>query len=163
MDIGICSFCGGECNPCSQSCGSCARDFNSYIFGLKDSLPSYFNMRGTNVCNVKVKNIRPAYKNLKEWMEDSDNVYIGRSNVVIIDKKRFPNISSPFCNPYKEGKDGTLDQIIQKYEIYIRDKIDKDENLKQQLIDMYGKNLGCWCKPEKCHGDILVKIIDELI
>jgi hypothetical protein len=27
---------------------------------------------------------------------------------------------------------------------------------------MYGKNLGCWCKPEKCHGDILIKIIEEL-
>ena len=24
-----------------------------------------------------------------------------------------------------------------------------------------GKTLGCWCKPEKCYGDILVKIIEE--
>ena len=31
----------------------------------------------TKVVNVKVKYIRPTYKNLKEWMLDSGNVYIG--------------------------------------------------------------------------------------
>ncbi len=25
LEIGLCCFCGEECNPCSQSCGTCAR------------------------------------------------------------------------------------------------------------------------------------------
>lgn len=31
-----------------------------------------------SVVNVKVGNIRPKYSNLREWMEDPTNVYIGR-------------------------------------------------------------------------------------
>ena len=26
------------------------------------------------------------------------------------------------------------------------------------LHELEGKTLGCWCKPEKCHGDILIKL-----
>lgn len=24
-----------------------------------------------------------------------------------------------------------------------------------------GKTLGCWCKPNPCHGDVLVKLVQE--
>lgn len=24
-----------------------------------------------------------------------------------------------------------------------------------------GKTLGCWCSPKKCHGDILVELIEK--
>lgn len=33
MDIGICCFCGNECNPCSQSCGRCARSITGFTLG----------------------------------------------------------------------------------------------------------------------------------
>ena len=39
----------------------------------------------TVVVNVKVSNIRPKYKHLKEWIQDSNNVYIGRKGIVFID------------------------------------------------------------------------------
>jgi len=26
---------------------------------------------------------------------------------------------------------------------------------------MKGKNLGCWCFPEPCHGNVLLELIDE--
>ena len=47
------------------------------------------NNKITTCVNVKVKYIRPFYNNLKEWMEDENNVYIGRKGVVFIDGKRF--------------------------------------------------------------------------
>ena len=37
-----------------------------------------------------------------------------------------------------------------------------DPNVKNELKAMKGKNLGCWCKPEACHGDILLDIINKL-
>lgn len=43
-----------------------------------------------SVVNCKVVNIRPQYQNLKEWMNDSDNVYVGRGGIVFIDGERFP-------------------------------------------------------------------------
>ena len=55
-----------------------------------------------SVINCKVKNIRPKYNNLKEWMEDDNNVYIARSGVVFIDKKRFPSYSSNLAEKIKD-------------------------------------------------------------
>ncbi len=115
----------------------------------------------TTVVNVKVGSIRPKYINLKEWMDDPQNVYIGRAGIVFIEKERFPKKSSDFCNPFKIGKDGTREDVILKYETYIRDKLKKDEDLVRDLKEMNGKRLGCWCKPEGCHGDVLVKLINE--
>ena len=34
LDIGICCFCGFECNPMSQSCGSCARGISGAAIGI---------------------------------------------------------------------------------------------------------------------------------
>ena len=31
----------------------------------------------------------------------------------------------------------------------------------ESLIELEGKVLGCWCHPEPCHGDILVKLLRE--
>lgn len=112
--------------------------------------------------------IRPEYENLEKWCEDENNVYIGRKGVVFIKnektekKERFPKESSIFCNPFKVGKDGTREEVIEKYEKYIKNKIDLEPELKEKLIKMKNKNLGCWCYPEKCHGDILIDIINNL-
>ena len=121
-----------------------------------------------SVVNCKVKFIRPEYDNLKEWIDDNNNVYIGRKGVVFIKdkitekKERFPKESSIFCNPFKVGKDGTREEVIEKYEKYIKEKIIVNNELKEELIKMKNKNLGCWCYPEKCHGDVLLKIINNL-
>ena len=112
------------------------------------------------VVNVKVKHIRPKYANLKEWMDDPDNIYIGRAGIVFIDKVRFHKTGSVWQNPFKVGQDGDRSTVIEKYETYIRDKIER-ENLRGELLDLKGKRLGCWCAPEGCHGDLLVKLIDE--
>lgn len=113
--------------------------------------------------NCKVKYIRPKYNNLKEWMEDDNNVYVARCGVVFIDKKRFPPKSSVFANPYKVGKDGTREEVIIKYKNYMMEKLnnDKDGELKKELLSLKGKNLGCWCSPEKCHADILLELINH--
>jgi len=119
-----------------------------------------------SIVNCKVKYIRPEFKNLKEWMSHPSNVYIGRAGVVFIvneetnKKERFPKSASNFQNPYKVGKDGTREEVIEKYEIYIREKL-QNRIWKKQLLNLEGKNLGCWCHPEPCHGDILLKLIQE--
>ena len=115
----------------------------------------------TKVVNVKVSTIRPKYKDLKEWMNDPENIYIGRAGIVFIDGERFPKTASPFCNPFKLNKEGTREDVIQKFKTYIVEKINQDPNFKQQLYSLRGKTLGCWCKPEQCHGDVLVECIEQ--
>lgn len=114
----------------------------------------------TNVVNVKVAYIRPEYNNLFEWCQCNNNVYIGRQGVVFVDNKRYPTESSIWANPFKINKNTTRDECIKQYEIYIRNKI-KKENLVSELLKLKNKILGCWCKPEPCHGDILLKLIQE--
>lgn len=120
-------------------------------------------MSTTVVC-VKVRNIRPHYQNLKDWMEDPQNVYIGRKGIVFIDKARFPKTDSIWANPYKIGVDGTREEILEKYRAHILHRIHLDPQLKMKLINLRGMRLGCWCQSsENCHGDILVEIINEMI
>lgn len=113
-----------------------------------------------SVVNCKVQYIRPKYNNLKEWIDDSNNIYIARAGVVFIENTRFPTQSSKFANPYKIGKDGSREEVIIKYRNYITEKIKNDKNMLNELLSMKGKNLGCWCYPDMCHGNILLELID---
>lgn len=95
-------------------------------------------------------------------MEDSGNVYIGRAGVVFINKERFPKQSSPFSNPFKIGKHGTREEVIKQYRSYIVEKLENDSDLQQQLLELKDRNLGCWCSPEPCHGDVLLDLVKNL-
>jgi hypothetical protein len=114
-----------------------------------------------SVVNVKVSYIRPKYNNLKEWCKNSNNVYIGRKGIVFIDGARYPQKDSLWANPYKITKDETREDVIQKYEMYIRNRLKTEDGLLKQLLNLKDKNLGCWCHPESCHGDVLQKLIKE--
>ena len=118
----------------------------------------------TKVVNVKVKHIRPKYHDLKEWCEDPKNVYIARGGIVFITgddgkKRRYPPHDSIFANPYKVGDD--RESAIEKYRRHIHEKIDSGEIMQNDLDSLRGKNLGCWCKPDACHGDVLLEILEE--
>ena len=108
---------------------------------------------------VKVKNIRPTYSTLSDWMENPQHEYIGRAGVVFINKERFPKKASMWANPFTVKTEGR-DKCLELYEEWVREKIKKEgiEDIKK----LKNKVLGCWCKPEKCHGDILIKILNEI-
>ncbi len=119
----------------------------------------------TTVVSVRVKDIRPRYQDLYEWCEDPNNVYIGRGGIVFIirdgKKFRYPP-ASPFANPFKG--DGAID----KYLSYLMDNISAGFITLDQLEELKGKTLGCWCKtketPDKsCHGDVILELIRELL
>lgn len=71
------------------------------------------------------------------------DVYIGRP--------------SKWGNPFEIGKDGTRSDVIARYEEWVRTQ----PQLLSELHELDGKTLGCWCKPKACHGDVLVKLIQE--
>jgi len=51
------------------------------------------------------------------------------------------------------------DEVLLKYKSYIENIIKNDDNIRLELIKLKGKNLGFWCKPDKCHGDLLVDLL----
>jgi hypothetical protein len=117
-----------------------------------------------SVVNCKVSYIRPKYNNLEEWMKDPNNVYIGRGGVVFIEKVRFPKQASRWCNNYKVGVGNgkyTREEAIELYEKDLREMVKKPE-VKAEFLKLKGKTLGCWCHPEGCHGDVILKLLQEL-
>lgn len=115
-----------------------------------------------SVVNVKVKNIRPNYQNLKEWVEDTSNVYIGRKGVVFINGERYPKKDSIFANPYKIGKNIDREQVLDLYRKFMEENIQQNKiYYVNELSKLKGKKLGCWCHPEPCHGDILLGLIEK--
>jgi len=75
--------------------------------------------------------------------KDEYDIYIGRP--------------SKWGNPFSIGIDGTRKEVIEKYEKYILG----NKELMNDLHELEGKILGCWCKPKACHGDVLVKLIER--
>jgi hypothetical protein len=71
------------------------------------------------------------------------DVYIGRS--------------SKWGNPFMISMHGTRSQVIDKYRSWIK----KQPKLLESLDELDGKVLGCHCKPEACHGDVLVDLLRE--
>lgn len=72
------------------------------------------------------------------------NVYIGRPSI--------------WGNPYKIGIHGTREEVMQKYEAYLRNS----PELLKQLPSLKHKVLGCWCAPKPCHGNIILKLLKEM-
>jgi hypothetical protein len=71
-------------------------------------------------------------------------VYIGRG--------------SPWGNPFVIGADGTRDEVCDKYAESVLFNPDKVARIKRELR---GKDLVCFCKPKRCHGDLLLEIANS--
>lgn len=116
-------------------------------------------IKATAVC-VAVAKLRPRYQDLEEWMNDPQNLYVGRHGRIFItdpvtkERRIFHYPASKWANPYKVGKDYTLDESIAKYQEHL-----KTSGLLSQIRELEGKRLGCFCdQSEICHAQILADL-----
>lgn len=79
--------------------------------------------------------------NIKNY--DGDYIYIGRGSV--------------WGNPFTVARYGRK-RCLELYEKYFRNS----PVLMADVIKLDGEVLGCYCKPKPCHGDIIIKIIEEI-
>jgi hypothetical protein len=70
----------------------------------------------------------------------SSAVYIGRG--------------SPWGNPFVIGKDGSRDEVIDRFAAEVLPSLD--------LKPLIGKDLVCFCKPKRCHGDEILEAVKKL-
>ena len=87
------------------------------------------------------KKIETKIVNIKNEPFD---VYIGRGSL--------------FGNPFRIGKDGTREEVIRKYKKWLVDR----PYLLKLLPTLEGQRCGCWCRPSRCHGTILLHLIKDL-
>lgn len=74
----------------------------------------------------------------------SFDVYIGRG--------------SKWGNPFVIGKDGDRNEVCDKYERYLY----SNPALMASISELRGKRLGCFCAPQRCHGDLLAQLANAL-
>lgn len=80
-------------------------------------------------------------------MRDPDVIYIGRGSI--------------WGNPFVIGGSGKLsrEKVIEMYREYLWGRIKSGVVTKEMLLELDGKRLACYCSPQSCHGDIIVKAI----
>ncbi|WP_029408357.1 DUF4326 domain-containing protein [Thiomicrorhabdus sp. Milos-T2] len=95
----------------------------------------------TRVINIKDK---PEYKNQKST---PNYEYIGRG--------------SYWGNPYSMYEEGDdRNEVIRKYKYdFDFEKFPNKE--KSEVYKLAGKRLGCFCKPQACHGDVLADFLNS--
>lgn len=64
-------------------------------------------------------------------------------------------------NPYSMFAEGdSREEVIRKYKYdFDNEKFPKKD--KSEVYKLAGKRLGCFCKPDACHGDILADFLNE--
>ncbi|MEY3870073.1 MAG: hypothetical protein RLZZ338_3964 [Cyanobacteriota bacterium] len=98
-----------------------------------------------------------------------DKLYIGRANGSYL-------AESPLANPFIIGRDGDRALVIQKYRQWLWHNLKpwKDSGTVNEVVQELlmirdrvkeGKHtfLVCWCSPQPCHGDIIIKAVHWLI
>ena len=61
-------------------------------------------------------------------------------------------------NIYTSQKYG-VEECFRLYEERVRNA----PNLFNSISELEGLELGCWCKPNYCHGDVLIKLYSEYV
>lgn len=74
------------------------------------------------------------------------DVYIGRPSL--------------FGNPVKLGSSSKRGATIAKFKEYFLTRIELDPVFREGVLKLKGKTLGCFCKPEACHGDVIVEYLE---
>lgn len=61
-------------------------------------------------------------------------------------------------NPFLIGRDGDRAEVIQKYTQHLL-----QSSLLAELPELKGCDLVCWCAPDACHADVLLRLANAEI
>lgn len=101
---------------------------------------------------------------------DDTNALLGVSAcpIIIVNKHHgksgeYIGRGSPLGNPFVIGKDGSREQVIAKYRVWLNEQImrknpvvlDELNRLGNKAIDDKGLALQCFCYPKPCHGEVI--------
>jgi hypothetical protein len=80
---------------------------------------------------------------------DPYDVYIGRPS-------RWGNPYSHLADSRATAVVDSRDKAIAAYRIHLWAQVRDGEVTLEDLAELHGKTLGCWCAPKACHGEVLV-------
>lgn len=86
----------------------------------------------------------PKVHNKYRYTAPDDAVYVGRP--------------SKFGNPFVVGKDGDRNECVEKFRDYLKAQ---PELLAAARSELRGKDLVCFCAPQRCHAEILIEVAND--
>jgi hypothetical protein len=117
---------------------------------------NYYNIEDRQMTTrvVHVKEFKPYNK---YWTNPPTGkyVYIGRVTWPIRISSKWRNLEPIDRNAPDQAKE--RQRVLNVHKEHL---LNRPELLKQIPIELKDKVLGCWCKPEPCHGDLLAAIAD---
>jgi hypothetical protein len=78
-------------------------------------------------------------------------VYIGRRSA------RYRLLTSKWANPFTVRRAADRETVISAYERWLRSQ----PQLMTALHELHDRDLVCWCAPLPCHGDVLLRLVNE--
>lgn len=54
------------------------------------------------------------------------------------------------------------ESAVNFYEAYLIKQILSGKISREEVLELDGKTLGCWCHPQYCHGDAIVRVINMI-
>ena len=73
------------------------------------------------------------------------------NNTVLVDRR------TKWGNPWRVGRGGTREEVIARYRADLWRRIRAGEVALEELAELHGCWLACWCEPLPCHGNVLAR------
>ena len=73
------------------------------------------------------------------------------NSTVLIDRR------TKWGNPFRIGRDGSREEVIARYRADLWRRIQAGEVSLEELAELDGCWLACWCEPLPCHGDVIAR------
>ena len=85
--------------------------------------------------------------------KESCDVYIGRAG---------HGKDGYFGNPFRLDAEMARGGTLESYRKYFYHRLSTDEEFRGRIGELRGKTLGCFCKPNPCHGDVIKEYLDRM-
>ena len=73
-------------------------------------------------------------------------------------------------NPFVIGRDGTREEVIEKFREYFEQRMFGNESFgvdnldlafREAVENLRGRKIGCCCSPAACHGDVYAEFLND--
>lgn len=81
------------------------------------------------------------------------DVYIGRAG-----KGQDGYFGNPF--PLRNVDLAARKECLDEYRKYFYERLRTNPEFKRRVLELKGKRLGCFCKPQLCHGDVIAEYLN---
>ena len=92
-----------------------------------------------------------------DFGQSPKDVYVGRlMRFGRFTKAKLGEQGGYFGNPCKG------DEAVEDFATLFKKRIAEDAEYRKRIQALKGKTLGCWCKPNDCHADVIAAYLNKL-